>query len=141
MGLHRLEAIEAGHEFEVLGDGQVLVERETLRHVADLALDLQPFGAQVEAEHRAFSLIRRQQAAHDADRRCLAGAVGAEEADDLALRHGHVDMVDDGLVAEALDQPANVDGVHLASSPDNATSTIWPGFSAVASPSGRASTR
>ena len=35
----RLEVVEARDEVEILADGQVLVEREALRHVADLELD------------------------------------------------------------------------------------------------------
>jgi hypothetical protein len=137
--LDRPQLIEAGDEFEVLADRQVLVERELLRHVADLALDAQALGADVEAEHRAFAFVGREQAAHDADGGGLARAVGAEEADDLAFRHRHRDVVDNGLVAEALDQPMDVDGIHFPAS--RSTSTIWPGCSGPASPSGRASTR
>src|SRR5215475_9364469 len=29
--------VDAGYEFEVLGDGEILIEAEALRHVADLA--------------------------------------------------------------------------------------------------------
>ena len=35
-----VEAVDAGHELQVLGDGQVLVERELLGHVAGAPLDL-----------------------------------------------------------------------------------------------------
>ena len=34
------EAVDARHELQVLPDGEVLVEAEALRHVADVALDL-----------------------------------------------------------------------------------------------------
>ena len=81
----RLQPVEPRHEFQVLGNRQILVERELLGHVADLALDLQRLGPEVVAEHRALALVGRQQAAHDADRRRLARAVGPEKADDLAF--------------------------------------------------------
>ena len=39
------EAVDAGDELQVLLDGEVLVEAEALRHVADVALDLVALGA------------------------------------------------------------------------------------------------
>src|SRR5690606_14159819 len=80
--------------------------------VADLALDPQTVGADVEAKHRAFALVGGQKPAHDADGGGLAGTVRPKEADDLAFRHAHRHMVDNGLVAEALDQAMDVDDVH-----------------------------
>ncbi len=47
-----VEAVDAGGEFQVLGDGQVLVEREPLGHVAGLALDLFGLANDVEAQAR-----------------------------------------------------------------------------------------
>ena len=52
--------------------------------------------------------VGRQQAAEHADGRGLAAAVGAEEAADRAARHLDVEIVDDGLVAEALGQALDV---------------------------------
>lgn len=72
------------------------------------------------------------------NRKNLAGAIAvSDKATAQAMRDA---MVDDGLVAEPLDQAVNVDGVHFAV-PARSTSTIWPGCSGPASPSGRASTR
>lgn len=112
--LHRPQPVEPGHEFEILGDCQILVEREFLRHVADLALDLEALGQKIVAEHLAFALVRRQKPAHDADRGRLARAVRPQEPNNLALGDVHRDMVDDGLGAEALDEIADFDGVHDA---------------------------
>jgi len=113
---NRLQAIEPRHEFEVLGDRQVLVERELLRHVADFALDQQALAADVVAKHLTLALVGRQQAAHHADGGGLARAVGTKEADDLALRHAHRHVIDHGPAAEALDEPADLDRVHGACS-------------------------
>ena len=54
---------------------------------------------------------RRQQRAEHAHRRRLPGAVGAEEAEDLAAGNGEVDAAH-GLhvVAEATDEPSGLDG-------------------------------
>ena len=88
------EVVEPGDEIEVLLDRQVLVEREPLGHVADLALDTAAAADDVVAEHRPLAGVRRQKPADHADRGGLARAVGAEKADDLARRHFQRDMVD-----------------------------------------------
>src|SRR5690606_11315787 len=89
----------------------------------------------------ALAAVGRQQSAQHADRRRLAAAVGAEEAEDDAARHLDGEVPDDGLVAEALRQAADADrrrgAVHRCPS---ATSTGWPTRSASAPVSGRAST-
>ena len=103
---------EPRHEHQVLSDRQILVKREFLGHVADLALYAEALGPQIVAQHAPFALVGREQAAHDADRRRLAGAVRTEETDDFAFGHVHRDMVDDGLVAEALDEVSDFDGGH-----------------------------
>ena len=134
------QAVEAGDEIEVLLDGEVLVERELLSHVADLVLDAPAFGREVEAEHLALARIEAQEAAHQADRRGLAGAVGAEETDDLAAFDADRDVVDDLGGAEGLAQVAHVDG-GFGHRGARLTSTIWPGRKMSAPASGRASTR
>ena len=78
------EPVHARHELQVLQDREVLVEAEALRHVADVALDLLALRADVVAERRAAAAVGRQQPAQHAQRGGLAGAVGAEEAVDLA---------------------------------------------------------
>ena len=79
--------VDPRDEIQVLDDGQVFVEAEPLRHVADLR------GGSA-ARSRRMSRPRQvpappsgvEQAAQHADRRRLAAAVGAEEAADLARR-------------------------------------------------------
>ena len=95
------QRIEPRDELEVLADRQILVEGEALRHVADLALDRLGLALDVVAEAGPLAGGRPEQAADQADRRRLAGAVRPEEADDLARRDLEVDIVHDGLVAEA----------------------------------------
>ena len=80
-----LEAVDAAEEPDVLIDGQPLVEREALRHVADAPLDAFRIAADVDAADRRRAARRLEQPAQHADRRRLAGAVAAEEAEDLAL--------------------------------------------------------
>src|SRR5690606_19581085 len=133
----RRELVEPRDEVEVLPDREVLVEREALRHVADLALDQVGLGPDIVAEHLAAAGIGAEQAADHPDRGRLAGTVRAEEADDLAALYAEVDMVDDHPTVEALGQARHVDDRravhHLPSA--SITSTGWPTLSRVASPS------
>src|SRR5690606_7008893 len=115
-------------------------------HVADFELDPVRLPADVEAEAGAFACVRPEQAADHADGGRLAGSVGAEEANDLAAPHREIDVVDRRLAAEALGEAADLDdglAVHEPAPPavGGVTSTGWPTFSDMASPSGRASTR
>ena len=80
----RVEAVHAAKEANVLVDGQQLVEREALRHVADALLHALGIGRHVDAPDRSAARCRPQQAAEHANRRGLAGAVAAEKAEDLA---------------------------------------------------------
>ena len=66
----------------------------------------------VEAVDERRARGRRQQRRQHADERRLAGAVRAEQAEDLALFDGEADAVDGGEVAEPLDDLPDVDGIH-----------------------------
>ena len=59
----------------------------------------------VEPAHGGATAFERQQRGQDPDGRGLARAVGAEQADELALGHLEVDAGERGEVAEALDEP------------------------------------
>ena len=104
------QVVDAGVEAQVLVDGQVLEQRELLAHVADAALGPLGVGDDVLAEDADAARLRGDRAGEHADRRGLAAAVGAEEAEDLAASHVEVDAVDGGEVAEALGQAAHGDG-------------------------------
>ena len=88
-----------------------------LRHVADAPAHLLRLADHVVAGHRRGARGRPQQGREHPQRRGLAGAVRAEEADHLALGHVEVDAVDGAdlrlrpplLRLEGLDQPAGVD--------------------------------
>ena len=131
------EAVDAGDELQILLDGKVLIEAEALRHVADVALDLVALGQDVVAERRAPAAVRREQPAHHAQRRGLAGAVGAEEAVDLAAHHAHGQVAHHHLAVEGLGEAFDLDRdgsvllVHLRAwlapaVPCSATDTGWP---------------
>ncbi len=100
---------QAGVQLQVLPDGQLLVEREGLAHVADPAAGLDVLGIDGLAEQRGRALGGGQEAGQHLHGRGLAGPVRAEEAEDLAPLDPHVDMIDRHEVAEALGQAPGLD--------------------------------
>ena len=85
-----------------------------------------PSGSCADVDARARARVPpdgAQQAAHHADGRGLAGAVGAQEAEDLALLDVERDAVDGREVAEALGEAVELDrGRHGVSVPSRAAS-------------------
>src|SRR5262249_28604277 len=79
-------------------------------HVADVALDRVRLRADVVAQAGAVALVGGEQPAQHADGGGLAGAVGAEEAVDLAALHPHRQVAHDRAVAEGFGQAFDVDG-------------------------------
>ena len=100
---------ELGVQDQVLPHRQLGVEREGLRHVADLAADVDVVGIDRLAEQPGLPLGGRQQAAQHLHRRRLAAAVGAEEAEDLAPLDPEADVIDRDEVAEPLGQAVRLD--------------------------------
>ena len=89
-----VQAVQRAEEPDVLLDGQRLVQRKLLRHVADAPLHLFRVAADVDAVDHGRAGCRLQQPAHHADGRRLAGAVGAEEAEDLSSPDLEADAID-----------------------------------------------
>src|SRR5689334_13244130 len=107
-GLSR-EIIDATVEPDVLADGEILVERELLTHVADAALDPLALGVDIVAGDARRSRRRREEAGEYPDRGRLAGAVGAKEAEHLAGGDVEGDVIDGGEVAKATRELARFD--------------------------------
>ena len=74
--------MQVGEQVEVLGDAQVLVQAEALRHVADRRMRLRGIGRHVVAEHIDAAARGAQQAGDQAQQRGLAGAVRPDQAGD-----------------------------------------------------------
>ena len=66
--------------------------------------------AYVGAEDLRVAGVDREQGGQHLEHGGLAGAVGSEDAEDLAAVDGQVDAVDGALVAEPLDQAVGLDG-------------------------------
>ena len=101
VGLH---PVELGVELEVLGGGQVAVERRVLEDQADVAPDVVALGDDVVTGHGGPARGRLCQRAEHVDRRRLAGAVGPEEAEHLAHPDLEVDAAHRPDLAIGLDE-------------------------------------
>ena len=95
------QAIDAGVEIHVLSDGEVFVQAELLRHVADVASNLGSILANVHAENAAGALCRLQQSAERLDDGGLARAVGAEKSEEFTFPHFEANVADRSERAEA----------------------------------------
>ena len=79
-----VDAVELGVQAQVLLGGQVAVERRVLEDEADVAADVVALAHDVVAGDARAARGRARERAEHVDRRRLAGAVGAEEPEDLA---------------------------------------------------------
>ena len=85
----QVAAVEAALEHEVLPAGGQVVGPSELADVADPLADLLRLAGHVAAGHHGRAAVDGQQGGEHPQRRRLAGAVGTEEAEDLAP--GHLD--------------------------------------------------
>src|SRR6185312_12926643 len=106
-----LQIVDAAVELDVLAHGEVVVEREALAHVPDVALDRFRFTEHVVSGDRRFAARRREETGKHADGRRLAGAVGAEEAEYLAGPHVEGDVIDSREAAKPACEILCADGV------------------------------
>jgi hypothetical protein len=102
-------AADPADEQQVVADGHVRVERRRFRQVADAALGLERLIEDVEPGNDGLAGGGRHVARQDAHGRGLAGPVGAEEAEDLALVDAERDVVDRGDAAVLLGEVLNLD--------------------------------
>ena len=107
--LRPAQAIGAREKIQVLADRELRVEREFLRHVADVLARRCACGAQVEPGDAQGARRGRKQPAQHAEGRGLAGAVRAEKTEDLAAPDPETDVVDGGEGAEPAHEVAHLD--------------------------------
>ena len=89
--------------------GEVLVDRGVLPGHAEQLAHLVRWRPDVDAEDLGLAAVDLQQGRQHAEHGGLAGAVGAEHAEDLAAAYLQVDAVDGAVVAEGLDQAVRGD--------------------------------
>ena len=85
---------EAAVEHEVLADGQGAIERVALGHDADQALGRGGLAPHVDPADHGAALGRLHPGREHARGRGLAGAVRAQETEDLAAADAEVEVVD-----------------------------------------------
>src|SRR5262249_27748844 len=103
-----VDALDAGAEVQVLDDAHLRVQRAVLRHVADAPPDLDRLPEDVQAVDGGLAGGGRHVAGQDAHGGRFAGAVGAEEAHDLAARHVEGYLPDGRVIAVVLGEVAYV---------------------------------
>src|SRR5207249_2906211 len=101
--------VDEGVELEVLAGSQLLVERGVLKNETDARADRRRVVVDVDARHASGARRRAHQRAQDVDRRRLAGAVRAEEAEDLSRLNVQVDASHGLDRAEALGEVVDRD--------------------------------
>ena len=106
------QPVQGGLQAHVLAPGQQRVERGLLQRGADRGAHPRPLLDDVEARHTRRPRRRRQQRGQHQHRGRLAGAVGAEEAVDLARLDPQVDPVDRPRpVLELAHEPLDLDAL------------------------------
>ncbi|CAN0627283.1 protein of unknown function [Burkholderia multivorans] len=101
--------VELRVQVEVLPHRQLLVQRERLRHVADLHPRVHVGRVDRLAEQRRGPARRVEQAGQHFHRRRLAAAVRAEEAEDLVALDPETHVIDRNEAAEATREPVGDD--------------------------------
>src|SRR5439155_25693471 len=100
---------QARNEIDVLAGGQVLVQGEGLRHVAD-PLAIRASKALRDAAHDGHLAVRRlDRAGHQSDRRRLARSGGADESEDRPARHRELDAAENLMMVEPMRDPMHRD--------------------------------
>ena len=105
-----IEAVHAADEAQVFRGGEAAEKREAFGDDADLALDFEGMGGEVEAEKLDVARGGREQPGHHFDGGGFAGSIGSEEAEELTRSDVEGDVIDRGEGAEAAGEVADGDG-------------------------------
>jgi hypothetical protein len=103
------EAADFGDEAKEFLDGHLRVGGRALGQVAEFALHGDGVGGDIDAVHGGGAGVGAQEAGDQLHRRGLAGAIGAEEAQDVAAFDGESDTVHSANGAESFNQAFNFD--------------------------------
>ena len=87
---------QIGIEADVLVDGQILIKPEPLRHVAEMLLAALGVRDHIDAVDDDAAAVWLHHARQHAHRRGLAGAVGPDQAENLAAIDGETQAVHGG---------------------------------------------
>ena len=104
------EAVHAGVEAQVLGDGEVIVKEGLVHHDADKVAHVGAAAGNVEAGDAQEAATGSGEAREGAEERRLAGAVGPEQGEDASPTELEVEASEDGAGAKPLGQARGADG-------------------------------
>ena len=124
VALRRLYAHQAGRVAQVFGSREVVVESHLVRQVADAPLDGERIAHRILPEHARLPRRDVAQAEQHQDGRGLAGAVRAEQPENLATRDRERDALDDGRPVVALGEIGDFDDVLAHRRPNHTTEPI-----------------
>ena len=116
-GLVRRQVEKPRMQLEVLPDGQLGVERQRLRPVADAPARIDVAGIERLAEQQCLPLARRQEACQHLHGRGLAAAIRADETENLAAFNGEAHPIDGSEVTEPARERARRDHRFAAAAP------------------------
>src|SRR5439155_25032226 len=103
------QPVGAGEEVEILAHGQVAIERESLRHIADVLPRRSARRSDIDACHSERAARRRKKSAQHPERGRLSRAVRSQEAENLAALDGKTDAVHGAEICEHPDEIAHFD--------------------------------
>ena len=101
---------------QIIGGGEIVVEADRVGQIADAPLDRKRLARRIEAEHAHLACRDVGQPEHHQDGGGLAGAVGAEQAENLAAADGERDVVDGDRRSVGLGEALGLDDGILGSS-------------------------
>ena len=114
LALGEAKADQARGIAQIVGGGEIVIEADRVRQIADAALDRERLARRIEAEHAHFAAGDVGQAEHHQDGRRLARAVRAEETENLAAPDGERDVVDGDRRAVVFGEACGLDDGVLA---------------------------
>src|SRR4051812_28763203 len=103
--------VVAAEEVQGLAHRQIGLDAGLLQHDADALLEGALQALRIEAKNADVTRRALAVALEYLNRGRLAGAVGAEQGEDLTARHVEVDAADGLALAVALTQAVDLDGV------------------------------
>jgi len=87
------EAVNAAVEREIFRDGQIGIQTEILRHVADVFAHRFRILAHINAQDRSFATRERQQTREHFDDGGFSAAIGTEKPKDFAFLDAEADVI------------------------------------------------
>ena len=98
----RRNTVHRAEKLHILENRQVIVQRKTLAHVADMLLDLLGLCLDGIAANQSIAGSGQQQSAHHLDGSGLSRTIRPQEAENFPLFHLKIDVVDSGESSELL---------------------------------------